>query len=225
MTASGDGWTTAIVSSADLPITVPGPRPGLSPLLAAAARSLVVDGFRIVVFLVGAALLSSVVVTAGFLGLTAIDGGMGWLAALPFESPAYAARELLLVPLQAALYVVMVSVVVGYLGIRMPARMVAGSTVPEPTIRRGVALVGAILLAGLTWVVLPMRLTPVLAVGVTLLPVVFAVAALRGPRRPPIAKGVRRYLLLGTVMLVGSVAGLGFVLSRPGNRLGLVLVR
>ena len=193
------------------------PRPGLSPLVAAAARSVLVDGFRIVAFVFGAMVLSGVALTVGFIGLTAIGGGMGSAVGLPYDAPAYAARTLSLVPLQAIEQVILVWVVVAYPGIRMPARMVAVSTVPEPTIRRGVALVGALLLVGLTWFVLPMRLTPILAVGVTMLPLVFAVAVLRGPRRPPIAKGVRRYLLLVIVLLVGSLGTLGFVLSAPAT--------
>jgi hypothetical protein len=206
------------MTAAGLPGSAPGvPRPGLSPLVAAAARSLLADGFRIVAFVLGAMLLSGVTLTAGAIGLAEVGGGLHSLLGPAHDSPAYPARVLSLVPIQAIEHVILVTVVVAYLGIRMPARMLAVSTVSEPSIRRGVAVVGAVLLVVLTWFVLPMRLTPILAVGVTLLPAAFAVAALRGPRRPPIAKGVRRYLLLTALFLVGSIATLGFVLTAPAT--------
>jgi hypothetical protein len=193
------------------------PSPGLSPLVGAAGRCLLLDGFRIVAFIVGAMLLSTMTIVVGFIGLTVVGGGLGSLDGMSYDATAFVPGTLSLVPFQAFEHVVLVGVVVAYVGIRMPARMVAVSTVPERTIRRGVAFVGAVLLVALTWFGLPMRLTPVLAVGVTLLPLVFAVAVLRGPRRPPIAKGVRRYLLLAAVLLTVSLTEVGVVLAAPAS--------
>lgn len=204
------------MTAAEVSAVAPGvPRPGLGPLVAAAVSSVLADGFRIVAFILGAMVLSALIAGLGASGLVEAAGGLDAFGGVAGRSPAYAARMLVLTPIIDLLYALTIGAVVAYVGMQMPPRMTAVSTVPERTIRRGVALVGAVLLAGLTWFVLPMHLSPMLAIGVTLLPLVFALAALRGPRRPPIARDIRRFLVLTLVLVVGSTALLGIALTSP----------
>jgi hypothetical protein len=190
-------------------IARPGPRPGLGPVVRAAAWSVVVDTFRIAVFLLGAQLLGSIAAALAFL---AIDQGGG-----PLNAPGratYAWIEMLLVPWASLFPVAEVLVVAAYLGLRLPARITAASTYDERVIRRGVAVTGAVV----PWLVLPLSLDVVLAIGYTLVPVAFAVAALRGPRQPPIARGWRPYLALSGGVAVVGVAIMTLWLNAPAVR-------
>lgn len=214
MGAAGGRWTGAGMPSAGLRSAMTGSRPGLAPLVAAAGRGLLVDGFRALAFVIGAVLVAGVIVSVPLIGLSAVDADGAWTGAFR-RSPGTAARELSLVSLHALEHVLLAAAIIAYLGVRIPMRQIAASTVPAPAIRRGTALVGGLALAGLCWFALPMQLTPVLAIGVSLLPLVFVVAVLRVPHHPMRVPGRRAFLLLTAAVLVRTVAAAAFVLSAP----------
>jgi hypothetical protein len=167
-------------------------------VIVAIGRGLVVDGFRVVAFVVGAKLLGGIVaiVAAFWLFGQGLGGSLG-------DPMAFATMAAALNPLASVVPVAEVTAVIVYLGIRLPARAARASTIPEAIVRRWVAAIGGALVWAASWLVLPMSLDPVLAVGYTLAPVAFAMAALRGPATPPILKGWRPYVLLAAAYGTG----------------------
>jgi len=83
-------------------------------------------------------------------------------------------------------------VVVGgfaYLGWILPARFAGPAVRSVRGVRRAVALVGLAVGSGVLWFLVPVAMDPVLAVGLPLGPVAFALTALRAPERPTVRVG------------------------------------
>src|SRR5450756_1875947 len=83
-------------------------------------------------------------------------------------------------------------VVVGgfaYLGWVLPARIAGPAVRSVFGVRRGVALIGLALGSAVLWFLVSVAMDPVLAVGLPLGPVAFALAAFRAPERPTFRVG------------------------------------
>jgi hypothetical protein len=76
-----------------------------------------------------------------------------------------------------------------YLGWILPARVAGPAVRSVRGVRRAVALVGFAVGSGVLWLLVPVAMDPVLAVGLPLGPVAFALAAIRAPERPTFRVG------------------------------------
>jgi hypothetical protein len=76
-----------------------------------------------------------------------------------------------------------------YLGWVLPARVAGPAVRSVRGVRRAVALVGFAVGSGVLWLLVPVAMDPVLAIGLPLGPVAFALAALRAPERPTFRVG------------------------------------
>lgn len=76
-----------------------------------------------------------------------------------------------------------------YLGWILPARFAGPAVRSVRGVRRAVALVGLAVGSGVLWFLVPVAMDPVLAVGLPLGPVAFALTALRAPERPTVRVG------------------------------------
>jgi hypothetical protein len=76
-----------------------------------------------------------------------------------------------------------------YLGWVLPARIAGPAVRSVFGVRRGVALIGLALGSAVLWFLVSVAMDPVLAVGLPLGPVAFALAALRAPERPTFRVG------------------------------------
>ena len=76
-----------------------------------------------------------------------------------------------------------------YLGWVLPARVAGPAMRSVRGVRRAVALLGLVVGSGVLWFLVTVAMDPVLAIGVPLGPVAFALAALRAPERPTFRVG------------------------------------
>src|SRR5207245_5616268 len=76
-----------------------------------------------------------------------------------------------------------------YLGWILPARVSGPAVRSVRGVRRPVAVLGLMVGSAIVWFLVPVAMDPVLAVGVPLGPVAFALAALRAPERPTFRVG------------------------------------
>jgi hypothetical protein len=76
-----------------------------------------------------------------------------------------------------------------YLGWVLPARIAGPAVRSVRGVRRAVALLGLAVGSGVLWFLVPVAMDPVLAVGLPLGPVAFALAAFRAPERPTFRVG------------------------------------
>jgi hypothetical protein len=97
------------------------------------------------------------------------------------------------------------SAVVGgfaYLGWILPARFAGPAVRSVRGVRRAVALVGIAVGSALLWFLVPVAMDPVLAVGLPLGPVAFALAALRAPERPTVRVGFRPAVIGAAILFL-----------------------
>jgi hypothetical protein len=89
-----------------------------------------------------------------------------------------------------------------YLGWVLPSRIARPAVRSVRGVRPAVAALGFAMGSGYVWLLLPLTLDPVLAVGLPLGPVAFAVAAMRAPERPTFRAGLVPGLALSAILVV-----------------------
>ena len=89
-----------------------------------------------------------------------------------------------------------------YLGWILPVRIAGPAVRSVLGVRRAVALLGFAVGSVIIWFLVPIAMDPVLAVGLPLGPVAFALAALRAPERPTLRVGVIQALIGAAVLFV-----------------------
>jgi hypothetical protein len=92
-------------------------------------------------------------------------------------------------PIGSLLTVAAVVAGFAYLGWILPARMAGPAVRSVRGVRQAVALIGLAVGSGVLWLMVPIAMDPVLAVGLPLGPVAFALAGLRAPDRPTFRVG------------------------------------
>jgi hypothetical protein len=105
-------------------------------------------------------------------------------------------------PLGSGVTVAAVSAGMAYLGWILPARIAVPAVRSVRGVRRWVAALGLVAGSALVWLLVPLAMDPVLAVGVPLGPVAFAVAALRAPERPTVRVGLSPALVLAGALVL-----------------------
>jgi len=98
----------------------------------------------------------------------------------------------------------------------VPTRIARSAVRSVAGVRRSVAALGIVLGSTLVWLVLPLSLDPILAIGYPLAPAAFGVAALRAQAQPPFRPGLRGFLVLVAVFvtLTSALAILLFTAPR-----------
>jgi hypothetical protein len=89
-----------------------------------------------------------------------------------------------------------------YLGWVLPARIATPAVRSVRGVRRPVAALGLAIGSAVVWLLVPLTLDPVLAVGLPLGPLAFAGATLRAPERPTFRVGFIPALLLVAALIV-----------------------
>jgi hypothetical protein len=89
-----------------------------------------------------------------------------------------------------------------YLGWVLPARIAAPAVRSVHGVRGAVAAIGFGIGSVVVWLLLPLTLDPVLAAGLPLAPVAFAVAALRAPEPPTFRVGYIPAVLFGAALIL-----------------------
>ena len=89
-----------------------------------------------------------------------------------------------------------------YLGWVLPARVAGPAVRSVLGVRRAVALLGLAVGSVIVWFLVPVAMDPVLAVGLPLGPVAFALAALRAPERPTFRVGFVPAVIGAAVLFV-----------------------
>lgn len=89
-----------------------------------------------------------------------------------------------------------------YLGWILPARVAGPAVRSVRGVRRAVALLGLVVGSGVLWFLVIVAMDPVLAIGLPLGPVAFALAALRAPERPTFRVGFVQAVVGAAVLFV-----------------------
>lgn len=89
-----------------------------------------------------------------------------------------------------------------YLGWVLPARVAGRAVRSVRGVRRAVALLGLVVGSGVLWFLVTVAMDPVLAIGLPLGPVAFALAALRAPERPTFRVGFVPAVIGAAVLFV-----------------------
>lgn len=89
-----------------------------------------------------------------------------------------------------------------YLGWVVPARVARLAVRSVSGVRPVVAVAGLIAGSGIVWLLVPIAMDPVLAIGLPLGPVAFAITALRAPERPTFHMGIVPGLAMTVVLVV-----------------------
>ncbi len=89
-----------------------------------------------------------------------------------------------------------------YLGWIVPARIAAPAVRSVRGVRRAVAALGVVIGSAALWLLVPLAMDPVLAIGLPLAPVAFAVAAFRAPERPTVWVGFMPAAVLAVVLVI-----------------------
>jgi hypothetical protein len=105
-------------------------------------------------------------------------------------------------PLGSLVTVAAVASGFAYLGWILPARVAGPAVRSVRGVRRPVAVLGLTVGSVLVWSVVSVAMDPVLAVGLPLGPVAFALAALRAPRRPTSRVGIGPALVGAAVLFI-----------------------
>jgi hypothetical protein len=105
-------------------------------------------------------------------------------------------------PLGSLVTVTAVASGFAYIGWILPTRVAGPAVRSVRGVRRPVAVLGLMVGSVLVWSVVSVAMDPVLAVGLPLGPVVFALAALRAPRRPTFRVGVVPALVGAAVLFI-----------------------
>ena len=105
-------------------------------------------------------------------------------------------------PLGSAVTVVAVAAGMAYLGWILPARIAVPAVRSVRGVRRWVAALGLVAGSTLVWLLVPLAMDPVLAVGLPFAPVALAAAALRAPERPTVRVGLWPALVLAVALVV-----------------------
>jgi hypothetical protein len=87
-------------------------------------------------------------------------------------------------------------------GWTLPARIASQSGRPFERVRRTVAITGFVGSCAVVWLVIPVKLDEVLAVGLPIGPVAFLLAALRAPEEKPYRPGVVAAIALGLALVI-----------------------
>jgi hypothetical protein len=177
-------------------------------------RGVIVEGSRLSLFLLAAGILASVVVVVAFILLSGpgeLPGGLD----VSSMSYYYASR---IAPWGSLGPVALVIAVSAYLGWAVPARVARSAVRSVAGVRRQVAVVGVVLGSVLVWLVLPLSLDPILAIGYPLAPIAFGIAALRAPAQPRFRPGVRGFLALAAVLVALTAAQILVLFTAPGGR-------
>ncbi|OGO54279.1 MAG: hypothetical protein A2V85_17430 [Chloroflexi bacterium RBG_16_72_14] len=146
--------------------------------------------------------------------MTLIVGQGGDLSDFPDQS-ALGYYTLQATPWASLLAVACVILAAAYVGSVLPARIEESSAYAGSGIRRSIAVIGLVVGSIVGWVVLPLSLDAVLAVGYTLAPVVFAIAALRAPARPAFRPSRRAFIVLTAAWGIGVAALLVALVNAP----------
>jgi hypothetical protein len=155
-------------------------------------RGLVVEGIRTWLFM-------AVVVTA--VSVLAIP-----LAAAVIHAQGRSASSYLGGPLGSLVTVLAALAAAAYLGWVLPARVARPAIRSVRAVRRAVAVVGLVGGSTVLWLLLQVALDPVLAAGLPLVPVAFAVAALRAPERPTFRVGLVPAMVAAAVLCLPMTA-------------------
>jgi hypothetical protein len=94
----------------------------------------------------------------------------------------------------------------GYLGWVLPTRVARSAGRSVRGVRRAVAAVGLVGGSAFLWLVPQMDLDPVLAVGLAITPLAFALAAFRAPERPTVRVGIVPALVGGVLLCLPMTA-------------------
>jgi hypothetical protein len=148
------------------------------------------------------------------IGTALILGPGGDLQDFPDQS-ALGYYTSLATPWASLLAVACVILAAAYVGSVLPSRIEASSAYGLRSIRRSVAAVGLVVGSIVGWCILPLSLDAVLAVGYTLAPAAFAIAALRAPARPAFRPGRRAFIILAVAWGIGLAALLVALVNAP----------
>jgi HAAS len=89
-----------------------------------------------------------------------------------------------------------------YLGWILPARIAVPAVRSVRGVRRPVAWLGSLVGSIIVWLLVPLAMDPVLAVGLPLAPAAFALAALRAPDHPTVRAGFGPAAVLAVILVI-----------------------